>query len=349
MQAIAITPGKAGSARLVQMPAPASSASGVLVRTLSIGVCGTDGELAAGVIGRLPEGEDFLVIGHESLGLVVEPGARTKELKRGDLVVGMVRRPDNCPACRAGDPDLCSKGQYTERGITGAHGFLAEYYSDHENFLVRIPLSLSTVGILLEPASVVVKALRHAGRIQQRMTWEPKRALVLGAGTVGLLAAFLLRLRGLRVDVFSREPRTSARAALLEQAGAHYHTAIGSSSYDFVCEATGSPKVLALGMERMAYNGIMALLGVCAQREPIPVPLGALNNRIVQHNQVIFGSVNANRCDFEQGVQDLQDIEHRWPGLLASMITRRVPFARFAEALDRTPEDIKVVIDVSTP
>jgi len=349
MKAIAITPGKAGSARLIQMPAPHPSASDVLVRTLSIGVCGTDAELAAGVIGRPPEGEDALVIGHESLGMVVEPGTRAKEVKRGDLVVAMVRRPDNCPACRAGDADLCTKGEYTERGIFGAHGFLAEYYADHESFLVRIPPALSAVAILLEPASVVVKALRHAGRIQQRMAWEPKRALVLGAGTVGLLAAFLLRLRGLHVDVYSREPKTSARVALLKQTGAHYHTAIGSSFYDFICDATGSPQVLALGVGRMAYNGIMALLGVCAEREPIPVPVGELNNRIVQHNQVIFGSVNANRCDFEQGVQDLQDIEHRWPGLLASMITRRVPFAQFAEALERTPDDIKVVIDVSAP
>jgi len=349
MKAIAIFPGKAGSARLIQMPAPRPSPSEVLVRTLSIGVCGTDAELAGGFIGRPPEGEDSLVIGHESIGLVVEPGTRAKEVKRGDLVVAMVRRPDDCPACRAGDADLCSKGQYTERGIFGAHGFLAEYYVDHESFLVRIPPALSEVGILLEPASVVVKALRHAGRIQQRMSWQPKRALVLGAGTVGLLAAFLLRLRGLNVDVYSREPRTSARVALLKQAGVHYHAALGSASYDFVCEATGSPQVLAMGMERMAYNGIMAWLGVCAQREPIPVPLGALNNRIVQHNQVIFGSVNANRCDFEQGVQDLQDIEHRWPGLLGSMITRRVPFANFAEALERTPEDIKVLIDVSAP
>jgi len=349
MKAIAITPGKAGSARLIQMPAPSSSAAGALVRTLCIGVCGTDAELAGGFIGRVPEGEDHLVLGHESLGMVVDAGTRVKELKRGDIVVAMVRRPDDCPACRAGDQDLCTKGNYTERGIFGAHGFLCEHYTDLENFLVKIPPALAPVGVLLEPTSVVVKALRHAGRIQQRMAWEPKRALVLGAGTVGLLAAFLLRLRGLKVDVFSREPKTSARVGLLEQTGAHYHTSIGSATYDFVCDATGAPQVLALGVERLGYNGIMSLLGVCAEREPIPVPVGALNNRIVQHNQVIFGSVNANRCDFEQGVQDLQDVQTRWPELLASMITRRVPFERFAEALERTPEDIKVVIDVSAP
>jgi threonine dehydrogenase-like Zn-dependent dehydrogenase len=322
------------------------SAHGALVRTVAVGVCGTDAELNAGILGRPPEGEELLVIGHESLGVVAEAGSRVKEIRRGDLVVAMVRRPDDCAACRSGDADLCAKGEYTERGIFGAHGFLSTHYADHEDYLVRIPPSLGDLGILLEPASVVVKALRHAGRIQQRMAWAPKRALVLGAGAVGLLAAFLLRLRGLKVDVYSREPRDSNRVALLEKADVRYHTRLPARDFDFVCEATGSPQVIAQGMERMAYNGIMAWLGVCPE-ESVTLPLGALNNRIVQRNQVIFGSVNANRSDFDQGVLDLQDIETRWPGLLRAMITRRVPFQRFAEALERTPDDIKVVIDVS--
>lgn len=346
MRAIAITPGKVGSAREVEIPKPDLPPDGALVRILEVGVCATDSELLAGHIGWTPAGEDHLVIGHESIGVVEEVGPQVRELHRGDVVVAMVRRPDDCPACQAGNSDVCTKGKYTERGIHGAHGFLAEAYSDREPFLVRVPSSLRGVGVLLEPASVAVKALRHAGRIQQRLEWAPQRALVLGAGTLGLLAAFLLRLRGLEVDVYSREARDSTRVALLERSGARYHTDLPAGPYDFVFEAAGSADLTARSIALLGPNGVLAILGIHPVNQAVAVP-GSLVNVMVQRNQVIFGSVNANRIDFEAGLEDMAKIERQWPGLLGGMFTRRVPFAHFADAIARRPDDVKVVIEVS--
>jgi threonine dehydrogenase-like Zn-dependent dehydrogenase len=347
MRAIAITPGKTDSAREIEAPRPAAPPDGALVRVLEIGVCATDSELIAGHIGWTPAGEDHLVIGHESIGMVEEVGPQARELHRGDLVVAMVRRPDDCPACLAGNSDVCTKGKYTERGIHGAHGYLAEAYADREPFLVRVPPSQRSTAVLLEPASVAVKALRHAGRIQQRLDWAPQRTLVLGAGSLGLLAAFLLRLRGLEVDVYSREPRNSARVALLERSGARYITGLPDGPYDFIFEAAGSPQLTAQAIALMGPNGVLALLGINPVHEQVTFPLGALNNVMVQRNQVIFGSVNANRIDFDAGLEDMAKIEHQWPGLLGEMITRRVPLSKFQDAIARRPDDIKVVIEVS--
>lgn len=352
MRAVAITPKQAHSARIIELPRPAAPRDGVLVRVLEIGVCGTDAELEGGHIGIAPPGDDFLVVGHESIGVVEEAGPEVKSLARGDLVVAMVRRPDDCPNCRAGSSDMCVKGEYTERGIFSAHGFLAEYYADRETFLVKLPPELRGVGVLLEPLSVAVKAVHQAWEIQRRLLWEPRRALVLGAGSLGLLAAFLLRLHGREVDVFSREGRLSARAALLELTGARYFPAgetkfSALGPYDFIFEATGATRLMVGGVDLLRNNGVMAILGIASDLKPMPVPVGEINNRVVQKNQVLFGSVNANRRDFDQGVLDLAAIEQRWPGLLAALLSRREPLDQFRRALDRGEEDIKVVVEVS--
>lgn len=346
-KAVAITPGVAGSARIVEIPdAPAPGPGEIRVRVLHIGIDGTDMELCAGHFGSAPPGNDFLVIGHECLGEVVDAGPGVS-LRPGDFVSAMVRRPDECAACRSGSSDLCTTLQYTERGITSAHGFLTSYYTDREEFVVRVPPQLKDIGVMLEPWSVAAKAQRHAWEIQRRLSWDPKRALVMGAGSLGLLAAFLLRLRGLDVSVFSREPADSLRAQLVERSGARYLTAL-EGDYDFVFEATGSPQLVVAGLERLRSSGVMVVLGVSNNRDPMPVALGALSARIMINNQVLFGSVNSNRRDFDQGVTDLAAMESRWPGLIGAMYTRRVPFERFAEVLNRKDDDIKVVIETTT-
>jgi len=346
-KAIAITPEVIASTRMVEIPdAPAPGPGEVRVRVLDIGIDGTDMEIVAGNFGTAPAGSDFLVIGHECLGVVEQVGAGGA-LRPGDLVAAMVRRPDDCPNCRAGSSDLCTTMKYTERGITRAHGFLTSHYTDQEEFVVRIPPELRAIGVMLEPLSVAIKAQRHAWEIQRRLLWEPREALVMGAGSLGLLAAFLLRLRGLEVSVFSREPEDSPRAKLVERAGARYVKTL-DRDYDFIFEATGSPKLLLAGLERLRANGVMVALGVSGHRDPSPVDLGALNNRLMGNNQVLFGSVNSNRRDFDQGVADLAAMEARWPGLVGAMFTRREAFQRFAQALRRREDDIKVVIDLGT-
>jgi threonine dehydrogenase-like Zn-dependent dehydrogenase len=351
MRAIAITPGQAGTARIVNLPRPVAPPGGALVHVLEVGIDGTDLELHAGHMGRAPDGADFLVIGHESLGVVEAVGPGVEMLNQGDLVVAMVRRPDDCPECRHGSSDVCMTGAYTERGIFGAHGFLTDQYAELEPYLVKVPPGLRETGVLLEPVSVAAKALRHAWDIQRRLRWAPQSALVLGAGSLGLLAALLLRLRGLEVEVYSREPRTSRRVAILERTGARYFPAEEMEvstlgAYDFIFEATGAPSLIAGGIRLLRPNGIMALLGVSSHLQPAPVPFGEINNRLVLNNQVVFGSVNANRQDFAQGVLDLVAIERQWPGLPATLFTRRVPFERFQEALARQADDIKVVVQM---
>jgi threonine dehydrogenase-like Zn-dependent dehydrogenase len=344
-QAVAITPGHANTARLVEIPdAPAPGPGQVRVRALDIGIDGTDMELVAGHFGSPPPGSDFLVIGHECLGVIEEAGARTS-LRPGDFVAAMVRRPDDCANCRAGSSDLCTTMKYRERGITGQHGYLTSHYTDHEQFVVRIPPELRSIGVMTEPWSVAAKAQRHAWEIQRRMIWNPTQALVMGAGSLGLLAAFLLRLRGLDVSVFSREPADSLRAKLLERAGVRYMTSL-DGDYDFVFEATGAPQLVIAGLERLRASGVMAILGVGSNRDPIPVAVAPIATRMMANNQVLFGSVNSNRKDFEQAVVDLGEMERRWPGLIGAMFTRRAPFARFADVLQRGEEDIKVAIEV---
>lgn len=347
-RAVAITPGLATSARIVEIPdAPAPGPGEVRVRVLDIGIDGTDLEIVDGHFGTAPPGSDFLVIGHECLGVVEETGDGVT-LKPGDLVAAMVRRPDDCANCRAGSSDLCTKMQYTERGITGAHGFLTSQYTDREEFVVRIPPELRAIGVMLEPLSVAIKAQRHAWEIQRRLLWEPKRALVTGAGSLGLLAAFLLRVRGLDVSVFSREPEGSPRAQLVERSGGDYVKTL-EGPYDFVFEATGSPQLLLMGLEKLAANGVMTVLGVSGHRDAVPVDLGSLTTRLMVNNQVLFGSVNSNRRDFDQGVLDLAAIEQRWPGLIGAIFTRHEPFDRFAQAIRRRDDDIKVAIDMTPP
>lgn len=356
MKAFVISPGRGGSGHVADVPDPVRSPGQALVGVLAVGVDGTDRELLQGKYGQAPAGQDYLITGHESLGRVLESPDGT--LRTGDLVVAIVRRPDPVPClnCAAGEWDMCLNGQYTERGIKGAHGFLAERYTEDPRYLVRLPESLGTIGMLLEPCTVVEKAIDQIQRIQARLVWAPRRALVLGAGSIGTLGALLLRLQGLAVYVYSRGDGGRGRA-IAEAAGAAYISAderkldhdlareIGP--LDVIIEATGYSPLAFDAIDIIGPNGVVCLTGVSAGSRTLPIDSSHLNLEMVLENKLVFGTVNANRRHFEAGAAHLQSIEARWPGLLQQMVTRRVPLEQFS-ASDLEHGDLKVVVDVQS-
>jgi len=320
---------------------------------------GTDLEILEGQYGEAPPGGDYLIIGHESLGRVEEVTDGTEGLSPGDWVVAMVRRPDPVPCrnCAAGEWDMCLNGLYTERGIKGRHGFLAELYAEEPKFLVTIPEELSAFAVLLEPLSIVEKAMDQIKRIQSRMVWQPERAVVLGAGTIGLLAGMLLRLGGLEVHIYNRSEQKIKRD-LTESIGANYVLAgahpLGHEleseigPVDIVVEATGFSPLAFDAMDMVGPNGIVCLTGVSGGSRTLQIAADHLNLEMVLMNKVVFGTVNANRRHFESGVGHLREIEARWPGVLWRMITRRFPIERFSEALQRSSQDVKTVIEIAS-
>jgi glucose 1-dehydrogenase len=316
----------------------------VLVRTLAVGICGTDHEIIAGVHGKAPDGAEHLVLGHESLGRVVEAPADSG-LAAGDLVVGIVRRPDPepCANCAVGEWDMCRNGRYTERGIQGRHGFGSEHYRIHPEYAVRLDPGLERVGVLLEPATVLAKAWEHIERIGRRATWTPRTVLVTGAGPIGLLAALLGVQRGLRVHVLDRV-ESGPKPELVAALGATYHTDLDAIDVepDVVVEGTGAAPLIADVMARNARNAVVCLTGVSSSGRELQVDVGALNRAIVLQNDVVFGSVNANRRHYEQAAEALAAADRGW---LERLITRRVPLDDVAEALRQRDDDVKVVVE----
>ena len=355
MKAFVITPGKKDSGKLIDLPEPPRRPDQALVEVLELGVCATDLELIEGVYGEAPPGEPHLIIGHESLGRVVE--SPNDLLQLGDLVVAMVRRPDPepCLTCAVGEADMCLNDRYTERGIKSAHGFLTECYVEEPRYLIALPESLGPVAVLLEPLSIVEKALDHITRIQARLTWEPHRAMVIGAGTIGTIAALLLRFEGMEVYVYSRGDGKQGRR-ISEAAGA---TFISSDNHpldhalakelgpiDIVIEATGHSPLAFDAIEVAAPNGVICLTGVTSGSRTLKLDADHLNLEMVLGNKVLFGTVSANGRHFEAGVAHLHTLTHRWPGLLEQMITSRVPLADFTPEALSHPSDLKVVVDV---
>jgi glucose 1-dehydrogenase len=345
MRALTVRPGEAGSARLEDIAEPAVGDGAVLVQTLAIGICGTDREIVAGTYGAAPPRHDRLVLGHESLGRVLdapEHGA----LARGDLVVGIVRRPDPvpCPQCAVGEWDMCSNGQYSEHGIKGLDGFARERFRADPESLVKVHPRLGAAGVLLEPASVVAKAWAQVDSIGNRSRWTPQRALVLGAGPVGLLAALLGVQRGLDVHVFDRVT-SGAKPALVQALGASYHTGTLDSACvgaDVLLECTGAPQLVFEAMRCVAPNGIACLTGVSSGSRVLSVDMAALNNEMVLENNVVFGTVNANRRHYAEGADALRQADRAW---LDHVITRRVPLENWSAAFDPAPDDVKVVLE----
>lgn len=360
MKAVAVTPGVKNSARLLDAPLPTPDDDQVLVKTIRVGICGTDIEIDRGEYGATPSGDEYLIICHENFGQVESVGAKVRDFAPGDYVVAMVRRPDDCHHCLAGEQDMCITGNYFERGIKGRHGFLSEYYVESPQYLVKIPPSLKEVAVMLEPLTVVEKGIRHAWSAQSRMkAWRPQKALILGAGPIGLLGAMVTRLKGLDTIVYSRDPNRNIEERLsvigatyvpkLDEKGEviNHIGALPESfgSFDFLLEATGAVQVAMGAMGIIGLNGILCLTSITGGESTMEICPECLNFDLVLGNRAIFGSVNANRLDFEQGVRDLVAARERWPGWLESLITRRAPIERFREMFERKPGDMKVVVE----
>lgn len=321
----------------------------MLVRAQALGICGTDREIIDGEYGWAPPGRDRLILGHESLGRV-EDAPPESGLLPGDLVVGIVRHPDPVPCanCAVGEWDMCRNGLYSEHGIKQLDGFGAEWFRLPPEFAVRVDPALGQLGVLLEAASVVAKAWEHTERIGRRALWEPRRVLVTGAGPIGLLAALLGVQRGLEVHVLDRVAE-GPKPDLVRDLGASNHTggldALGFAP-DVVIECTGAPAVVLDVFARTGRNGIVCLAGVSSGGRRTEVDAGMLNRTMVLENDVVFGSVNANRRHYEAAAGALALADPAWLGRL---ITRRVPLHRWAEALEPQPGDVKTIIDFTLP
>ncbi len=347
MKAITVVPGQAGSARLDQVAEPPVADGDVLVETLAVGVCGTDIEIVSGAYGWAPPGRERLVLGHESLGRVLEAPAGA-QVSAGDLVVGIVRRPDPVPCanCAVGEWDFCRNGEYTERGIKQRDGYCSERYRIEADFAVKVDPKLGTLGVLLEPASVVAKAWEQVERIGSRAHWQPQRALVTGAGPIGLLAALIGVQRGLDVHVVD-QVTDGLKPKLVSSLGATYHTGsiegMGDAP-DVVIECTGVGSLVFDAMEHVGPSGVVCLTGVSSGGRNIDVDAGLLNRSMVLENESVVGSVNANRRHYQAGAVALAAADPQW---LGQLVSRRVPIDNWSDALERRPDDVKVVIELS--
>ena len=344
MRALTVQPGLPNSVQLDNVRPPRESDGAVLVRALALGICGTDREIVNGDYGWAPPGAQRLIIGHESLGRV-EQAPSGCGFASGDLVVGIVRRPDPvpCAACAAGEWDMCRNGQYTERGIKQRNGYGSERFRVEPDFLVKLDPSLDKLGVLLEPTSVVAKVWEQIERIGGRAAaWRPRVALVTGAGPVGLLAALLGAQRGLTMHVLDRN-KEGAKPDLARALGATYHTSIPADlKPDIVVECTGAGAVILDVLGRTEPDGIVCLAGVSSGGHKIGFDVGALNRTIVLENHVVFGSVNANRRHYRAAADALAKADKAWLGRL---ISRRVPLSRWREAFEKRDGDIKVVVE----
>jgi threonine dehydrogenase-like Zn-dependent dehydrogenase len=343
MRAITVIPGQKNSLRLDPMPDPSADGK-VLVRAIALGVCGTDLEIAQGHYGWAPPNRERLIIGHESLGRV-EAAPNDSGFNRGDLVVGVVRRPDPVPcfACARNEWDMCRNGQYTERGIKQRDGYGCELYTVEPDFLIKLDPALGLNGVLLEPTSVVAKAWEQIDRIGNRTAWAPRQALVTGAGPVGLLAALLARQRGLETHVLDRV-NDGPKPEIVKELGAVYHTGpiaeIGFAP-EVVVECTGASQLVLDAIAHCAANGIVCLAGVSSGGRELSIDMGSINRTMVLENTVVFGTVNAAMRHYEQAARALNQADPRWLGRLVS---RREPLDNFAEAFVRHPHDVKVIV-----
>jgi glucose 1-dehydrogenase len=348
MRALTVIPLQAGSAAVVDVPEPEPAPDDLLVDGIALGICGTDREIMDGDYGWAPPGAERLILGHESLGRVRAAPAGSG-FEAGDLVVGVVRRPDPepCPACARGEFDFCRNGRYTERGIKELHGYGSERWTVEADYAVKLDPGLESVGMLMEPTTIVAKAWDQIERIGSRAYFAPERVLVTGAGPIGLLAALLGSQRGLEVHVLDRAtegPKPELVAAL----GARYHhsdvaTVAGEARPDIIVEATGVEHVVAEAMAHNAAFGIVCLTGVSPSGRPLTVDLGGLNRDIVLENDVVFGTVNANLHHYALAAEALAKADRAW---LERLISRRVALEDFEQAVERRPDDVKVVLDL---
>ncbi len=365
MKAIAVFPGKPGSVHLADLSRPrleeVPGGRGVLVKVLRVGVDGTDKEINAAEYGAAPDGYDFLVLGHECLGRVTEVGPNVSELRRGDFVVPTVHRPGGSIYDTIGQYDMTTEDVYYERGINLRHGYLTEYFVEDPEYLVKVPGGLRHVAVLLEPTSVIEKGIVQAYEIQRRLkVWRPRRAAVLGAGTIGLLAALSLRMRGLEVTSFGLTEPPYRNSDLLESIDARYvstkKTSLAKASaehgpFDLIFEATGFSPLVFEAMEHLGKNGVLVLSGVTGGGRRVDVPADAINLGFVLGNKTVVGTVNANREYFERGIYDLCRAELEYPGWLGKLLTHPVQglesYGEMMRLLTTEKGAIKVFVNVA--
>lgn len=341
MRAATIVPMTPGSLRVADIPTPRRAPNELLVQAMAVGVCGTDRELLEGRYGAAPPGRERLVIGHESLGRVLEVPAASG-FRAGDLVVGIVRHPDPIPCahCAVGEWDMCSNGLYTERGIKGANGFLSEFWCAAEDSLVKVEPSLGLSAVLLEPATILAKAWEHIEHIGRRARWEPRSVLVTGAGPVGLMAALMGVQRGLEVHVQDRN-ENGPKPGLVKALGATYDPSNSNSTFDIAIECTGAPGVIRSLVRMQTPNSIVCLTGLSPSASEVALEVAPWNQDMVLRNQVVFGSVNANRRHYEAAAAALARADPRW---LERLLTRKTPLRECEQAYERRPGDVKTVI-----
>jgi len=367
VRSIAVFPAEK-NVRLIEEHEPSlHSPTDVKLRILEVGICGTDREVCAFEYGAPPSQSPYLVVGHESLGEVVEVGSAVDGLEVGDLVVPMVRRPcphDHCTACRAGRQDFCYTGDFRERGIKGLHGFMTDFVVDEAGYMVEVPKGLREAAVLVEPLTIAEKALAQIWQVQQRLPWacpvelgKPREhchsAVVLGAGPVGILGAMALAASGFEVFVYSRDEKPTPKADLVESFGARYVSSANHSvddlrqmvgNIDVVYEATGASSISFEMMKALGTNGIFVFTGVPGRKMPVPVDTDLLMRNIVLNNQVVFGTVNAGREAFESAVRDLGVFLERWPAAVGALITGRHPLDAHRDLLLGRAQGIKNVI-----
>jgi threonine dehydrogenase-like Zn-dependent dehydrogenase len=339
VQALVTTPGIPHSTRVADVPDARAGEGELLLRTLEVGVCGTDREISEGLFGVAPEGEERLVLGHELLATVERDG---HGFSRGDLVAATVRRScGRCAACAEGAPDACHTGLYLERGITRLHGFASELVAESAEQLVAVPASLGRLGVLTEPASICERGLRHVRAVGGRQPWSAQRALVLGAGAIGMLSTYFLRLAGLEVWTAARGPAGSEKAQLVEACGARYVSVAETppdalrdeaDGFDVVVEATGNAQVMLDAVGLLRRNGVACLLGLDAREQRVAIDGRVVGVDVILQNRAVFGSVNANRVDWDAAVAHLDEARARWPDALERFVGRRVDLDRFEDA-----------------
>jgi threonine dehydrogenase-like Zn-dependent dehydrogenase len=345
MRAITVEPKKSGSARWEEVQEPDVREGSVLVETIAVGVCGTDVEIIEGKYGWAPPGKTRLILGHESLGRVLEPDPAGR-LKKGDLVVGIVRRPDPvpCPNCAVGEWDMCRNGQYTERGIKQIDGFMSERWRIESEYAMKVDGSLGLLGVLLEPTTVVTKAWEQVDTVGRRAFWEPRTVLVTGAGPIGLLAAMLGVQRGLDVHVLDRVD-SGLKPDLVRALGATYHAgSVASVGFqpDIIIECTGAGPVISDSLQEVAAGGIICLTGIGSGGRNNGATTADIAAGAVLKNNVVVGSVNANKRHWYKAGEALARADRSW---LDRLITRRERPENFASAVQRKDDDIKVVVE----
>ncbi|HEV3375790.1 MAG TPA: alcohol dehydrogenase catalytic domain-containing protein [Thermoleophilaceae bacterium] len=339
MLGLVTTPGRAHTTEVAELTDPRPGPGELLLRTLEVGVCGTDREISEGTFGVAPNGGERLLLGHEFLGLVEEGG---HGFERGDLVTATVRRScGHCEACGHGSPDACHTGDYSERGITRLDGFASDLATEAAEHLVAVPRGLGPLGVLAEPSSICARAIRHARAVGERQPWRTERALVIGPGAIGMLSTYFLRLDGFEVWLAGLEPPCSPKAELGEACGAHYVSsrevplstlAEETGGFDVVIEAAGDAQVMLDTLGLLRRNGVACLLGVDGRSRKLDLNGPVLGVDTILQNRALLGSVNAHARDWEDAVERLERARERWGDALERFVALRVPVDRFEEA-----------------